>query len=189
VPRGLTGFPKIPTGRASEGTPKTVRRSKFGILGARANRAKTPRSRSQDVQSVPAGGDSQDSLKMMLQSKSTKCTDDDVEETSANMIQVRHKVTHLKTPIERKGKDEKKKRGECKAESQPKLVRRLRSSCQCTKSEEKLSFFSIQPTIDRVSTSRRASRASIPSPRSPPRTPSPSTASTGTEGSSTRAIF
>ena len=124
-----------------------MRRSKFGILGARANRAKTPRSRSQDVQSVPAGGDSQDSLKMMLQSKSTKCTDDDVEETSANMIQVRHKVTHLKTPIERKGKDEKKKRGECKAESQPKLVRRLRSSCQCTKSEEKLSFFSIQPTI------------------------------------------
>ena len=89
---------------------------------------------------------------MKLQSKSTKCTDDDVEESSANMIQVRHKATHLKTSIDRKGKDEKKKRGECKAEFQPKFVRQLRSSCQCTKSEEKLSFFSIQPTIDRVST-------------------------------------
>ena len=43
-------------------------------------------------------------------------TDDDLEEISANTIQVKkHKMTNLKMFLKRKGKDEKKKRGECKA--------------------------------------------------------------------------
>ena len=45
---------------------------------------------------------------MKLQSMSNKSTDDDVEEISANMIQDRHEVTHLKMYLKWKGKDEKK---------------------------------------------------------------------------------
>ena len=56
-----------------------------------------------------------------------------LEEASANKIQVRHKVTHLKMSLKRKGKDEKKKRGECKAESQPILARQPSCACSCTK--------------------------------------------------------
>ena len=161
----------------------------MGYLGTRAKRAKKPKSRSQDVQSVPAGERIRPKrLKGKFQSMSTKSTGVNVEVTSANMIQVRHKATHLKTSIDRKGKDEKKKRGECKAEFQPKFVRRLRSSCQCTKSEEKLFFFPIQPTIGRVSTPTRVSRASRPSPGLPPSVPTPSTTSTGTGRSRTRAM-
>ena len=47
----------------------------------------------------------QDSLKMKLQSMSNKSTDYNVEEISANMIQDRHEVTHLKMYLKWKGKD------------------------------------------------------------------------------------
>ena len=53
VPRGLAGFPKM---LSDEGTPENVRRSEIGHLGSRAKQARGSRSRSEDVQSVPAGG-------------------------------------------------------------------------------------------------------------------------------------
>jgi len=109
---------------------------------------------------------------MKLQSTST---DDDLEEISANADQVKkHMMTNLKMFLKRKGKDEKKKRGECKAEIHLKLVRRLRFSCDSTKLAEMFSFSSIQPTFGRVSTPKRASRGLSASPRSPRTFPTPS---------------
>ena len=105
--------------------------------------------------------------------------------SNANVIQVRHEVTKLKMYLEWKGKDEKKKRGECKAEFQPNLARQTSSSCSCTKHRKMFFFSSFQPTIGRVSTLTRASRASVPSPRSP-RTPS--TSSTASRGAGSSSI-
>ena len=106
--------------------------------------------------------------------------------SNANAIQVRLQVTNFKMFLKVDVKDEKKKLGECKAEFQPKTARRLRFSCDGTKHEELVSFFSIQPTLGSISTPRRVSRSSITSPRSPTTSPTPTT---GTGGSRTRAMY
>ena len=109
--------------------------------------------------------------------------------SNAYVIQVRQKVANFEMFPQGEAKDEKKKLGECKAEIQLRTVRRLRFSWDCTKHEEIVSFFSIQPTIGRVSTPRRASRSSRPSPRSPTTFPTTSSTTTGTGRSRTRAMY
>ena len=110
-----------------------MRRSKIGILGDKSQQQEPrrldqgPRTSSQFLQ-VGYRLQTQDSLKMKLQSMSTKSTDDNLEEISADMFQDRQEVTHLMTFLKRKGKDEKKKRGECKAVFQPNLARQTSSS-------------------------------------------------------------
>ena len=76
--------------------------------------------------------------------------------------------------------------GNCKAEFQPRTVRGCASRGTVQNMKKWVSFFSIQPTIGRVSTPRRASRSSIPSPWSPTTF---TTTTTGTGGSRTRAMY
>ena len=101
-----------------------MRRSKFEILGVKSKVAKMPRSRFQDVQSVPAGryhfpllprlpGPYISSPKMLT---STSISGD-LDRTFANMLQVyRQRVTHLQSDEGSGSKDEKDQRRECKAE-------------------------------------------------------------------------
>ena len=81
---------------------------------------------------------------MKLQSMSTKSTDDNVEEISANKFQVyRQRMTIHKA----NDKDEKEQRRDCKAESQPYLTRQASSSCSYTKLA-KLNSAPLNPVTD-----------------------------------------
>jgi len=76
--------------------------------------------------------------------------------------------------------------GTVKLSIQLRLLRRLRSSCDCTKLRKTVYSFSILSPIDSSSPSSTSPRGSRSPPRSPTLTPSPSTTSTGTR---TRQCF
>ena len=102
-----------------------------------------PRTSSQFLQ-VGYRLQTQDSLKMKLQSMSNKSTDHNVEEISASKVQVyRQRMTIHKA----NDKDEKEQRRDCKAESQPYLTRQASSSCSCTKLA-KLNSAPLNPVTD-----------------------------------------
>ena len=151
VPRGLAGFSKTLADQ-DEGTPKIVRRSKFGILRDRARRARMPRSRSQDVQSVPAGGVQipHRTVPTLPQKKPiSKSSDGRLKEFLANKLQAyRQRVTHLKTKERIGSKDERKQRWDCKAEF-PALTVAAAALPRQTKLHRKEGLLTLNPVSNR----------------------------------------
>ena len=140
-----------------------------------------PRSRSQDVQSVPAGGVQIPhwTVPTLPQKKPiSKSSDGRLKEFLANKLQAyRQRVTHLKTKERIGSKDERKQRWDCKAEFPALTVAAaaLPRQIQTTqKISSALSQSCLQQTVPRPPTSSRGSTAS---PRSPTRTAPPSTTS------------
>ena len=107
--RGLAGFPKM---HQMRGLLPSVRRSKLGILGDKSQAGQNAQiigSRSQDVQSVPAGG-----VQVL---RALESIGGSLGEFYANKVQVyRQRVTHLETNERVGSKDEKEQRREWKAE-------------------------------------------------------------------------
>ena len=183
VPRGLAGFSKTLADQ-DEGTPKIVRRSKFGILRDRARRARMPRSRSQDVQSVPAGGVQIQHWTVPTSPRkkpSSKSIVGHLMEILTNKIQAdRQRVIHLEANKRIGSKDERKQRRDCKAEFLALSVAAAALPCKCTLdekyTEKKVCSLSILSPTDSSSPSSMTSRGST-TPRSPTTTtPSSTTA-------------
>ena len=160
----------------------------FEVLGVkdavsqRCNEPSCPDTRSQDVQSVPAGG-SFPNISSPKKLTSTSISGD-LEGTIANMFQVYRLLTHLKSDKRIGAKDETKQRRDCKAEFTA-LSIAATALPRCTKLHRKLvCFASILSPIDSFSPSSLTSRGSTTSPRSPCSPTSSTTPTSGTESTS-----
>lgn len=107
--RGLAGFPKM---LSDEGTQHICEEVQCGILGDKSQAGQNAQiigSRSQDIQSVPAGG-----VQVL---RALESIGGSLGEFYANKVQVyRQRVTHLETNERVGSKDEKEQRREWKAE-------------------------------------------------------------------------
>ena len=164
------------------------RRSMFEILGVkdaasqRCHEPSCPDARSQDVQSVPAGG-SFPNISSPKKLTSTSISGD-LEGTFANMFQVYRLLTHLKSDKRISAKDERKQRRDCKAEF-PALTVAAAALPRWNKlNQEMFCFHSILSTNGSFSRSSLTSRGSTTSPRSPCSPTSSTTPTSGTESTS-----
>ena len=170
-----------------------MRRSKFEILGVKSKVAKMPRSRFQDVQSVPAGryhfpllprlpGPYISSPKMLTSTSISR----DLDTTFANMFQVhRQRVTHLQSDEGSVPRMRRSSGGSVKLSSQLQMLRRPRSHVGPNQDRKLVCSYSILSSSDSSSPSSKTSGGSTSTPRSPTSFPPTSTTSTGARSSRT----
>ena len=160
------------------GLPRKCGGLSLGHLGTRAKSARIPRSSSSDVQSVPAGGVQIPhwTVPTLPRKKpSSRSINGRLRELHANKFQAyRQRVIHLEANERMGSKDERKKRGECKADFQPTQARQTSFSCSCAQHRKTFFFLSILSPTDSSSPSSMTSRGST-TPRSPTSTTPPST--------------